>query len=189
MPLLLLLIPWVFTGMAGTQAHAADVAVIMSAEVREYEYALEGFKDVIGHPIVATYDMEGDFGRGTEILAEIRTKVKPDLILAVGIWALQVIVRQGTDLPVVYAMVLNPPSVVGNKMRNITGASINVPVERALQLFDQLGPSIRRVGVISNPSKTGFLVRQANAIARAQGLRLVVREISSFWRTPLNERD
>ena len=179
MPLLLLLIPWVFTGMAGTQAHAADVAVIMSAEVREYEYALEGFKDVIGHPIVATYDMEGDFGRGAEILAEIRTKVKPDLILAVGIWALQAIVRQGTDLPVVYAMVLNPPSVVGNKMRNITGASINVPVERALRLFDQLGPSIRRVGVISNPSETGFLVRQANAIARAQGLRLVVREISS----------
>ena len=90
--------------MSGRPAGAADVAVIVSADVDAYREAIRGFTDTLGHRIVAEYDMEGDPDRGQAILREIQSEVKPDLIFAVGIWALQVLAKQSIELPVVYAM-------------------------------------------------------------------------------------
>ncbi len=159
--------------------HSADVAVIMSADVYAYREALQGFRGTLRQQIVAEYDMEGDFDRGRKVLTEIQSKIKPDLIFAVGIWALHMIARQTTEIPVVYAMVLNPPSVAGAVAKNITGASMNVPVELTMQLFKELGPKIRRVGIIFNPAKTGYLVSQAESVAREQGLQLIAKQIQS----------
>jgi putative ABC transport system substrate-binding protein len=153
--------------------------VLMSANVDAYRDALKGFRAGLRHPIVAEYDMRGSLDEGRKALAEIRRKVKPDLILAVGVWALQVLAEQSPDVPVVYAMVLNPPTVIGDRRRNITGASMNVPVKSTMEWVRKLGPQIRRVGVVFNPAKTGYLIKQADVAAREQGLQLVVREIRS----------
>ena len=164
---------------AASSAIAGDVAVIMSARVDAYEEALRGFKRSLRHRIVVEYNMVGDFDRGREILAEIKSKVKPDLIFAVGIWALQVVVGETTNIPVVYAMILNPPSIIGAGSKNVTGASMNVPVEQTIHLFKQLGPQIRRLGVVFDRTKTGYLVSLADAIAREQGLQLITKAIRS----------
>lgn len=160
-------------------AGAAGVAVLLTADVDEYRRALRGVKATLRHAVVAEYDMEGDFERGRKAMAEIRNKIKPELIVAIGVWALQVAARESTDIPVVYAMVLNPPSVIDPTMTNITGASMNVPVDQSIRLFKQLSPLIRRIGVIYNPTKTGYLVQRAQAAARAQGLQLLGHEVSS----------
>jgi len=162
----------------GTAA-AARVAVLMSAKVSDYDEALRGFKETTPHQIVAVYDMAGDLDRGRKQLTEIESTVKPDLIFAIGSWALQVVVGRPTAIPVVYAMVLNPPSLIGADMKNVTGASMNVPVEQPIKLFKQLGPQVKRVGIIYNPARTGYLVRRAQRVARDEGLELVTREISS----------
>ena len=176
--LLPLLVLASIVGAAGS-AIAGDVAVIMSARVDAYEEALRGFKRSLRHRIVVEYDMAGDFDRGRAILSEIKSKVKPDLIFAVGIWALQVVVGETTNIPVVYAMILNPPSIIGAGSKNVTGASMNVPVEQTIHLFKQLGPQIRRLGVVFDRAKTGYLVSLADAIAREQGLQLITKEIRS----------
>ncbi len=160
-------------------ALGADVAVLMSADVDAYREALHGFKQTLPHRIVAEYDMEGDFGRGQRIVREIVNEVKPDLILAVGLWALQVIQREGVDIPVTFSMVLNPPSVLREDIKNITGASMNVPVGEPLRLLKQLGDRVQRVGVVFNRAKTGYLVDRARAEARVQGLEIVMREVTS----------
>jgi putative ABC transport system substrate-binding protein len=160
-------------------ASAANIAVVMSANVEAYGEAVRGFRESLRHRIVAQYDMEGDLDRGRKIVAEIQSKVKPDLILAVGIWALQVAAAQATSVPVVYAMVLNPSSIVGVEPNNITGASMNVPVEQTIRLFKQLGPQVRRIGVVYDRAKTGYLVRRAEAVARDEGLQLIAKEIGS----------
>jgi len=164
---------------SATAAGAADVAVVMSADVDAYTEALKGFKASLRHKVVAEYDMEGDLDRGRKQVAEIGAKVKPDLILAVGIWALQALSKEASTVPVVYAMVLNPPSVIGSGAKNITGASMNVPVEQTIRVLKQLGPQIRRVGVMFDRAKTGYLVARAEAVARDEGLQLVAREIRS----------
>jgi putative ABC transport system substrate-binding protein len=177
--LLPLLILASFAWPAGAVA-AKNVAVIMSADVDAYREALRGFKGKLEFPaIIAEYNMEGYFDRGRKILTEIQTKVKPDLIVAIGTLALQVVAGQVTDIPVVYAMVLNPPNIVGVGAKNITGASMNVPVEEPILLFKQLGPQIRRVGILFNQTNTGYLVRQADAVARAEGLQLIAKMVRS----------
>lgn len=158
---------------------AGSVAVIMSAEVDAYREALEGFKRVSQYHVVAEYNMQGDFDRGREILTQIQSKVKPDLILAIGVWALQVVSERAKDIPVVYAMVLNPQNVIKAGAKNITGASMNVPVELTTNLFNELSAKIRRVGVIYNPIHTENLVRQGRIAARQRGLQLIAKEIRS----------
>jgi len=175
---LLVLVMVIAMVAVGRPALGANVAVIMSSRVDDYREALRGFREVARHRIVAEYDMGGDPDKGPAIVAEIETKVKPDLIFAVGIWALQAVLAQPTDVPVVYAMVLNPPSVLGD-VRNITGASMNVPVDESIRLLKQLGPQVKRVGVIYNRAKTGYLVKRAETVARQEGLQLVTREITS----------
>jgi len=158
---------------------AANIAVVMSANVDAYGDAVRGFRESQHHRIVAEYDMEGDVDRGRKIVAEVQSKVKPDLILAVGIWALQAAAPHATSVPVVYAMVLNPPSIVGAEPKNITRASMNVPVEQTIRLFKQLGPQVRRIGAVYDRAETGYLVRRAEAVARDEGLQLITKEIRS----------
>jgi putative ABC transport system substrate-binding protein len=158
---------------------AGEVAVVLSATVDEYRDAQRGFERTLRHTIVAEYDMDGDFDRGRKIVSEIRSKVKHDLVLAVGVWALEVMVREDPGVPVVYAMVLNPSNVVGVGPGNITGASMNVSAERAVRVLRQLSSEIHRVGIVFDPANTGFLLNPARTIARTQGIQLVARDVQS----------
>jgi putative ABC transport system substrate-binding protein len=155
----------------------ARVAVLLSARVEEYEEAVRGFRGAIPNQAVTVYDMDGDLERGRKQLDEIDSKLKPNLIFAVGIWALRAVVGRPPLAPVVYAMVLNPPSVISPDARNITGASLNVPVEQQIWLFKQLG--VKRIGVVFNPARTGYLVRRAQAVARDESIELVTREVNA----------
>jgi putative ABC transport system substrate-binding protein len=178
-PLTIVLVLILSLAALASPAAAARVAVLLSAKVSEYEDALKGFRESNPHQIAAVYDMDGDLDRGRKQLTEIAEKIKPDLIFAVGVWALQAVVSRPPSVPVVYAMVLNPPSVLGADAKNVTGASMNVPVEQPIRLFKQLGPQVKRIGVIFNRNRTGYLVRQAQAVAHEEGLELVTREVSS----------
>ena len=158
---------------------AARIVALKSADVDVYNEALEGFKSVAHHSLIAEYDMAGDLQRGREFLARLKAGPRPNLIFAIGIWALQVVVEEVRDIPVVFAMVLNPSIAIGQEARNITGASMNVPVEQQIALLRQVSPQVRRIGVLYDPSKTGSLVRQAERIAHQQGIRLVAKAIAS----------
>jgi len=156
---------------------AARVAVLLSAQVVEYDEAVRGFREALPKQALTVYDMDGDIDRGRKQLDEIDSKLKPDLVFAVGIWALRAVVSRPPSAPVVYAMVLNPPSVVGSDAKNITGASLNVPVEQQIWLFKQLG--VKRIGVVFNDAKTGYLVPRAQAVGRCEGIELVTREVKA----------
>jgi putative ABC transport system substrate-binding protein len=152
----------------------------VTADVDAYRQALRGFKAALkGHRVVAELNMEGDAQKGPKLMAEIRTRVKADLVFAVGIWALQSATEPPASLPVVYAMVLNPPSLLPPGAKHVTGASMNVPVEQTLRIVKQLGPQIRRIGVVYDPGKTGYLVRRAEAVAREERLQIVAKEVRS----------
>lgn len=162
-----------------SSAQAGQVVVINSADVEAYKEALQGFKKIARHQIVAEYDMEGNLETGKKIFSDIQTKIKPDLILAIGPWAFQITAAQPTNIPVVFAMVLNPSSLLPGAFKNVTGASMNVPVETTIRLFKQLGSQIRRIGVLFNRAKTGYLVKRAMQVGREQGLEIIDREIRS----------
>ena len=160
-----------------TSAQAGRVAILLSADVPEYQKAVEGFKKTTDDTVVGTYDMRGDFDRGKKLIEEIQSEVKPDLIYVVGIWALQAVEREKVTIPIVYSMVLNPPAVVDAK--NVTGASMNPSVEETFKILKQLNPNLRKVGTLYNPKTTGFLIEQAKAAAKEMNVELVSIEVDS----------
>jgi putative tryptophan/tyrosine transport system substrate-binding protein len=164
-------------GLVIPPASAAEIAVILSASVQPYHEALAGFKETAGHPVVAVYDMNADIERGLRAVHEIQTDVRPDLLLAIGPWALRAVSAEESDIPVVFTMVLNPWTLLGEDARNITGASMNVSIDQQVRLLKQLGLRIRRVGVVYNPANTGPLIEQADAIAREEGLQLMAKAV------------
>lgn len=168
-----LALAWGTSGPAG----AGEIVVLQSASVDAYKDALRGFEGSLhGHEVAKTYDMRGDAERGREILADIAKQPdKPDLVFAIGVWALEASLQEQTGVPIVYAMVLNPASVVGSRPVDVTGASMNVSVAENLRLLTQLGPKVRRVGVVYNEKTTGYLVREAKSLAAKQGLELLAR--------------
>ena len=172
---LLILVSWL---CPPSLARAGDVAVLMSANVGAYKEALKGFEKSGPHKIVAKYNMDGDFDRGRKLLAKIETKVQPDLILAVGVWALKVVAENPPQRPVVFAMVLNPPSITGSRNLEVTGASINVSSAENLRSLKELGPQIRRIGLVYSREKTAYLMEQARVDARSVGVELVAKEVT-----------
>ena len=176
------LIACLLLGIGSCPALGSDVAVIISAKADAYLEALEGFKQVVsrsGHRIVKVYDMRGDFNSGRDFLEEINTQVKPDLVLVIGVWALELIAQHKPSCPVVYAMVLNPYSIIGPEAAHFTGASMNTPVEQTLRFLGQVSPNIRRVGTVFNQDRTGPLVDEAYRIAKDLGFELVAKRVQS----------
>lgn len=157
--------------------YAGRVVVLLSADVPEYQKAIDGFRKSTDDTVVGTYDMRGDLDRGRKLVEEIESDVKPDLIYAVGPFALQALERANAKTPVVYSMVLNPPAV--SERKNVTGASMNVSVEETFRVLKELNPNLKRIGTLFNAKTTGFLIERAAAVAKELKIELVSIEVNS----------
>jgi putative ABC transport system substrate-binding protein len=104
------------------------------------------------------------------------------LVVAIGSRAARVARERLPEIPVVYAMVLDPHSVAlpgpgEPPAGNATGVSMEVGPEREFELLRQILPGARRVGVLYDPARSGAAVRRAAAAAAAAGLTLVSQPV------------
>lgn len=147
-----------------------DILVLQSRRDIGYEEVVKGFLSVSGSRerlIVLSDYAEVDVVR---IVREDR----PRLILAVGDAALAA-TRNIRTTPVVAVMSL---AIHGRKasQTNLTGIGMFVSPTRYIEMF--VAMKTRRVGVIHNPAKSGWYLRQARQAAEAVGIELVTREVS-----------
>src|SRR4030042_2993088 len=131
------------------------IVAVQGMRIKPYEEALRGFQSVCNAAIQEIVISEQE---ESEIVKKIQ-RIKPDLILAVGIEALSK-VKKIKEIPIVYLMVLNPPNPI-SKQDNITGVNMNIPPEKQLGLFQQVLFKVKRIGLLYDPSKTGYLVEKA----------------------------
>lgn len=152
-------------------AQAYDVLVLQSRRDPAYEEALRGFKAVSNASqrlLVMSDYAELD-------LVRIVREERPRLILAVGDNALSA-ARKIRQIPVISLMALGVHTGT-SQPSNLTGVGMYVSPEQYLNLFRQM--KISKVGVIYNPVKSGWYVREAYQAAHRMGINLVLREISS----------
>lgn len=154
-----------------TAAGSQEIVVVQSLTVKPYEDALRGFKSVYAGKIkkLLLTDTEG-----ADAVRAVRES-KPGMILAIGAEALAK-VRRIKDIPIVYLMVLNPHAVLQGE-ENITGISMSIPPEKQLAALQKVLPEVRKVGLLYDPGKTGFLVKKAQLAAKAAGIELVAKEV------------
>jgi len=162
-------------GMAGA---GQEVMVVQSLSIKPYEATLEGFKSVCRcrhQRVVLSESPDRD------VLKEIR-RFRPPVILAIGRDALQR-VKGIKRTPIVYVMVLNPRAVLSGA-GNITGVGLSVPPDRQLDALLDAVPGIRSIGLLYDPERTGYLVREARHAALRKGLSLLTRKIRAAGEAP-----
>lgn len=171
LPFLSLFILFCFTTLWNT-VHAAEIAIVKSAALPYYDYAIVGFK--AGLPSmtkVKEYNLDGHLTRGRKIGKSLRAS-PPDLILAVGLKAAIAAKLEIFDTPVVFCMVLNPETH-GLPTSNMTGIAVRASPEDQLAALRSVMPNRPRVGVLYDEEQTGAFVRDALTAATHQGLQLV----------------
>ncbi|HSQ78732.1 MAG TPA: ABC transporter substrate binding protein, partial [Nitrospirota bacterium] len=149
-------------------AHAFNVIVVKSGELKPYQDALRGFRDACNCDAQELKLDEGD-GAGT-VLRE-----SPDAVVAIGTTVFKK-VRGIEGLPVIYAMVM--PSEAALSLRpNISGVSMDISPETYIATMKQLFPAAKKIGLLYDPQHTAAFVAEAAKAAHAAGLELVDKQV------------
>ena len=168
------------------------VIALKSLEVKPYETALKSFKETLREKNydlnVEEYVLKDDADQKDGLLAEIKRK-SPRLIVTLGSAATSYIAEDIKDTPVVFCMVLNPTASgfiqsMNASGNNMTGASLDIPLEAQFEALRSVIPSARKVGVIYNPSETESVIQEATKAAEQIGLELVSIPIISEEEVP-----
>ncbi len=167
--------------------HAQEVAILVSGDFSPYQQAIGGISSQLSPSRESTiYQMKGDTLEGREMAKRIRAS-GPAVVLAVGLKAALVAKIEIVDTPVVFCLVLNP-STYGLPASNMVGIRLRVPGVHQLRAIQSLVPSLKTVGLVFDPEKSGEFVSQARKDAQALGLSLLAKEVSTSADLPVTLR-
>ena len=152
-------------------AQAYDVLVVVSRREPAFEEVLKGFR--ANRALSMRLVVLSDYAE-TDIV-RIAREDRPGLVLALGDSALAA-ARKIHQTPVVSVMSLGIHGQHGS-YPNLAGIGMYAPPELYLTIFQEM--KTRRVGVVHNPAKSGWYLRQARQAAQRQGIELVVREVNN----------
>lgn len=168
------------------------IVVVKSRDIAPYNIALEGFKRALKrgriNSNIIEYDMKGELKKGQEIIKEVKA-VNPDLILILGSNATQVISSSIKDIPIIFSMVLNPVASgfiksMQSSDNNLTGASMDIPIEMQFEKLRSIIPNLRKIGVLYSPMESKTIIEDASDVAKEMGLVLIAQEVSSEKNVP-----
>lgn len=152
-------------------ALATDIAILKSSDIAAYNQAIEGFKSAGPSGIAYTeYDLRGDLDLGKKLARKIRAS-DAGIVVAVGLKAALAAKIEIVDIPIVYMMILDPlkHQLAG---ANITGTSMEIPLDRQLKMLRSFLPNARRLGILYDPGKTAARVKEMSALAAGQGFQV-----------------
>jgi putative ABC transport system substrate-binding protein len=164
---------------ASTHVH---IAVVKSLDLPQYNSAYQGFLKTLTatgyEPEPTTVTLTADDADVAQDLRHVH-QAKPDLILAIGSHAARAVSAVEKTTPIIYSMVLSSPGGAADEsalpaQSNLTGASLNIPLHVQLEYIKSVFPDARRIGVISDPTRTKDIVDSASVIAHAQDMVLRV---------------
>ena len=155
--------------LSALPAFAADVLILQSGRGPAYAEAVLGFREAYRgstQTVVLADYVEVDAVR-------LVKEEKPRLVLAVGDPALAAS-KKLRQVPVVALLALS--QLQRGPAGAVSGVAMAVEPERYLELCKSMGA--KRVGVVHDPSRTGWYLQRARQAARAAGVELVVHEVS-----------
>lgn len=150
--------------------------VIIDPRVPYHRTALAGARETLP-PGVRVFEAKRKSTRTIRKLDQI-LELRPDGILAIGSLSARLAREVVYDIPVVYTMVLDP---VREDLRteNMCGVAANGAFSEQLDILEQMAPSVRKVGTLFAPERTGGVVRQLRIEAEEAGYVLEARAVHS----------
>ena len=183
-----------------SESTAMDIAILQSSDIAAYREAVAGLKATgpIG-AIYTEYDAQGDLELGKKFARKLRAS-NASLVVAVGLKAALAAKIEIVDVPIVYMMILDP---VKHQLTadNMTGTLLEVPVDRQLKIMRTFLPTLHRLGMLYDPARNSFRVKDAERQATHSNfqlknlpvesdkdvppqLRALLSDIEAFWLIP-----
>ncbi len=163
--------------LAGRPLFAADACVVLSSDIAPYREGEAGFKEAFRGK-VDTFVMEGDIANSSEVASKVKAH-KCQVVVVFGSTALNFLKLRITDKPIVYAMVLNPRSIVGSQ-KNITGVHLEASPEASLSAIHRIIPRATRIGLLYYPAINEETVDVAKQVAAQMKLEIVAMPVQSI---------
>jgi putative ABC transport system substrate-binding protein len=164
---------------------------VKSRALPAYDAAEQGFTSVVGSQAqvgAREYVLSGDPMVTRQVVAQIKSN-PPDVVLALGTEAAQQVGKALGNIPVVFAMVVDPvqSDLLSNPSRpggNMTGVSLVIPAADTLGTLRRAAPQAKRIGVIYDPGNSQEAINDLMTAARAAGLQVVARPVRSAAEVP-----
>jgi putative ABC transport system substrate-binding protein len=166
----------------GAETGVQKVAVLVSMNIRPYLEAVEGLKERLSEQnaaVIEVFNMENYTGDTQNILSKNLRDEKFDLCIAVGPEAARFIWTGDLASQVlkIYTMVLNPDEIV-ELTEPVCGISLDIPEKIMMQIFSQVLPSLKRIGLLYDPNNNSEFARQAVLDAAVMNLGIIPLEVS-----------
>ncbi len=178
-------------GVASPASGRVHIAVLMSDSLTSTMRTLHGAQKVIrrehSQATFHNFHINWSSDETLQIVDTVRT-IRPTLLLTIGSSATRFAQENFPDIPTVFAAVMYPvlSGFVKSTARpggNITGASIDVPIDVQFRYFKKIVPDLKRVGVLYTDS-TASLIPPAAAVAEGLNLKLVPVKVSDTRELP-----
>jgi putative ABC transport system substrate-binding protein len=167
------------------------IAVLKSDDLTSTKRTLGGAKKVIRKKYAQTEYVEFLITNNSDqnlIIIDSLKNINPTVILTIGSSATQIAKDNFESTPIVFSSVKYPllsgfVNSLTSPGSNITGASIDIPVNIQFEKFKQIVPQLKKVGVLYTKN-TASLIPQAKIIAKRQNLELVAIKINNEKELP-----
>ncbi len=168
-----------------------DVAIFVRDSLTSTSRTLHGAKKVIRreHPDVVFHDflIQNEPDENLKIIDSLNI-VKPRLILTVGSSATEFARDNFENVPIVFSAVKYPvlsgfAASMNHPGGNLTGASLNIPIDVQFKYFREIVPDLKRIGVFYTDN-TASLISQARVVAQSAGLELIPAKIDDIKMLP-----
>lgn len=167
------------------EENSIRVAVITADSLTSTKRTVNGVRKKIKRKfenvVFTTFQLQHDNTKDQGIVDSI-TEYKPKLIITVGSSATKLAQRSFTDIPIVFSAVMYPKLsgfVQSNQVPggNLTGASLNIPVDIQFKYFQKIVPNLKRVGVLYTDN-TETLIEPARKAAGKRGIELIPYKVN-----------
>jgi len=157
---------------------AQKIAILQSSDAHSHKIAIQIFKKQMApYTTFVEYNLNGDITLGKQQAQKIRDS-DASIVLAIGLKATMAAKVELVNIPVIYAMVLNPKSYDLNA-KNMIGVSHQISVLTQLNSLRMVFPDIKRLGVIHNPEKTSSFTKRDIQKAAKLGFTVIERPLAN----------
>ncbi len=162
------------------------IAILKSDDFISTKRSISGAKSVIKqqHPDIIFHEFLIDQKKQThQSIIDSLKNHNPTLIFTIGTSATILAKENFKKTPIVFSSVKYPTlskivkSLI-NPGENITGASLNIPVDVELRTFIDIVPNLKKVGVLYT-NYTAPLIKPAKRVAKTLGIELVEIQIKT----------
>ncbi|MFQ5452652.1 MAG: ABC transporter substrate-binding protein [Candidatus Zixiibacteriota bacterium] len=174
-----------------SQDHDLDIVILASDTLTSSKRSIHGAKKIIltQHPEVKFhyYLISKKNSDNLSIVDSIKNN-KTSLILTIGSSATKLAQDNFKNIPIVFSAVKYPVlsgfvNSINRPGKNITGASLDIPVDVQFKYYKKIIPNLKKVGVLYTEN-TESLIPQAKVIAYQLGIKLISIKVNNDKELP-----